>query len=417
VILVAAGTPAQRDFVHSAAPFPAFVGGFGSGKTHALSMRAMRLLIEHKTNLAYYMPTYDLVRHVGFPRLRDMLMNAGIRCKPNWSTFTIEAPGYGTVLFRSMEDPDRLVGYEVGHSLLDELDTLPAVKSEVIWQRALSRNRLRIHNGQRNSMAVGTTPEGFRFVYEQWGRDEKTAQSKGYLLYRGKTTDNPHLPINYIDDLRAQYPAQLLEAYLNGEFVNLTDGIIQRSWFRPSVITETELPRRAMGVDLAISLKEGADSSALAILAIDDDESGVAHLLHAESKKATFHEIQNWIIAAAERWRPQVILIESVQYQLAAVQELMRTTSLPVVPIKPDRDKGARLMPLAARYEQGMVCHAPAHGGNAIKALEDELTAFPNGAHDDLVDALVYAWMGANMSDGRILTAPTQSRSSRWGGW
>ena len=30
-----------------------------------------------------------------------------------------------------------------------------------------------------------------------------------------------------------------------------------------------------------------------------------------------------------------------------------------------------------------------------IKALEDELTAFPNGAHDDLVDALVYAWRGA----------------------
>ena len=82
----------------------------------------------------------------------------------------------------------------------------------------------------------------------------------------------------------------------------------------------------------------------------------------------------------------------------SAVQELMRTTRLPVIPARPDKDKASRLMPLAARYEQGMVHHAPAHGGNAIKALEDELAAFPNGAHDDLVDALVYAWQGASNS-------------------
>jgi len=116
--------------------------------------------------------------------------------------------------------------------------------------------------------------------------------------------------------------------------------------------------------------------------------------LHAAAKKATFHEVQQWIIEAAEVWKPSIILIEATLYQMAAVQELMRTTRLPVVPIKPDRDKAARLMPLAARYEQGFIRHVPANSGNAVKALEDELTAFPNGAHDDLVDALVYAWMG-----------------------
>jgi len=392
VILVSTGTPSQRDFVHSPAPFPAFVGGYGSGKTHALSLRALRLLIEDTTPIAYYMPTYDLVRTVGFPRLRELLANAGIAHKANSSTFTIDVQGMGQVLFRTMEDPDRLVGYEVGHSLLDELDTLPSAKAELIWQRALSRNRKRLKGNACNSMAVGTTPEGFRFVYEQWGRDEESARDKGYVLYRGKTTDNPHLPPDYITNLRAQYPANLLEAYLNGEFVNLSDGIVQRHWLKPSTADIAQLPRRAMGVDLAISLKESADSSTLAVMAQDADNVG--HVLHAAAKKATFHEVQQWIIEAAEVWKPSIILIEATQYQMAAVQELMRTTRLPVVPIKPDRDKAARLMPLAARYEQGFIRHAPANNGNAIKALEDELTAFPNGAHDDLVDALVYAWMG-----------------------
>lgn len=382
------GTPAQCAFVMSNDPFPAFVAGYGAGKSYALALRAIRLMIEHKTDIAYYMPTYDLVRLVGFKRLVEMLTNACIPFDANKTNFTLTTQ-YGMVIFRTMDDPDKLVGYEVGHSLLDELDTLTAEKAETIWQRALARNRLRIDGGHRNTMAVGTTPEGFRFVYEQWGRDIAKAEQGGYVLYRGRTMDNKHLPADYVDNLRGQYPAQLLEAYLNGEFVNLSDGIIHREWFRPSTVRPSIL---FMGVDLAISLKEGADSSTIVVGGIDD---GVFHVVHAEARKATFHDVQKWVIETAKTYQPKQIMIEAVQYQMAAVQELMRTTSLPVIPARPDKDKAARLMPLAARYEQGFVRHAPASSGNAIKQLEDELVAFPNGAHDDLVDALVYAWQGA----------------------
>jgi hypothetical protein len=195
VILEASGTASQIAFVHSRELFPAFVAGYGSGKTHALSLRAIRLLIEDKTDIAYYMPSYDLIRLVGFKRLHELLVGAGIACKLNLTNFTIEALGYGTVIFRTMDDPERLVGYEVGHSLVDELDTLPAAKAEAIWRRVLSRNRLKLKNGNRNTIAVGTTPEGFRFVYEQWGRDTQKAEANGYKLYRGKTSENKHLPV------------------------------------------------------------------------------------------------------------------------------------------------------------------------------------------------------------------------------
>jgi predicted phage terminase large subunit-like protein len=194
-----------------------------------------------------------------------------------------------------------------------------------------------------------------------------------------------------VQNLRDQYPSNLLDAYLNGEFVNLSDGLVQRQWFKPSTIDREHFTALSMGVDLAVSLKSTADSSAIVIGGM---HQGQFHVVQAASKKGTFHEIQQWIIDQAEIWKPKSILIEAVQYQLAAVQELMRTTRLPVIPAHPDKDKASRLMPLAARYEQGMVCHASANSGNSIKAMEDELTAFPNGAHDDLVDALVYAWIG-----------------------
>jgi predicted phage terminase large subunit-like protein len=397
MILESTGTPAQAAFVMDDSPFPALVGGYGSGKSQALALRTMRLLIEDRTDIGYYMPTYDLVRLVGFRRVRDMIEAAGLPHKANATNFSIDVPGYGSVLFRTMDDPDRLVGYEVGHSMCDELDTLPAAKAEVIWQRVLARNRKLLANGRRNTAAVGTTPEGFRFVYERWGRDEEAARAAGYVLHRARTADNKHLPPDYVANLRAQYPSNLLDAYLEGQFVNLSDGLVQRQWFRPSTIDRERIPRLSMGVDLAVSLKAAADSSAIVVGGIVD---GVFHVVHAASKKGTFHEVQSWIVEQAAAWAPKTILVEAVQYQLAAVQELMRTTRLPVMPARPDKDKAARLMPLAARYEQGMVRHAPAHSGNAIKALEDELTAFPNGAHDDLVDALVYAWQGV-VNDGR----------------
>ena len=44
------------------------------------------------------------------------------------------------------------------------------------------------------------------------------------LLVHGKTTDNHYLPESYIQSLRDNYDDKLLEAYIDGNFVNLTQG-------------------------------------------------------------------------------------------------------------------------------------------------------------------------------------------------
>jgi predicted phage terminase large subunit-like protein len=54
----------------------------------------------------------------------------------------------------------------------------------------------------------------------------------------------------------------------------------------------------------------------------------------------------------------------------------------------PDRDKVTRARTLAARYESGTVFHL--RGAPGLDAYEREAVAFPNGEHDDLVDAAVY---------------------------
>jgi len=46
------------------------------------------------------------------------------------------------------------------------------------------------------------------------------------LLIRMSTYSNPHLPDDYIQGLIDLYPPQLIEAYLNGEFINLVSGAV-----------------------------------------------------------------------------------------------------------------------------------------------------------------------------------------------
>jgi phage terminase large subunit-like protein len=81
--------------------------------------------------------------------------------------------------------------------------------------------------------------------------------------------------------------------------------------------------------------------------------------------------------------------IEAVQHQSTFVREILSTTSLPARAVRPDKDKVSRSRALAARYEAGKVFHV--NNAPGISDLESEMLAFPNGQHDDMVDALVYA--------------------------
>ena len=226
-------TASQKAFVYSEAPFPAFVGGFGSGKTAAAIARIMRLKRYcPQQDVAYYLPTYPLIEDVAFQRFPALFERHGIRYDLNRQRSVIETP-LGRIIFRNMEHPDRIVGYEVAHSIVDELDTLPMEKARAVWNKIIARNRQKAFTTKGravpNTVGVVTTPEGFRFVYERW----KKNPARGYELIQAKTVENAaNLPPNYVQTLADTYPESLLQAYLEGEFVNLTSGSVYSSFDR-----------------------------------------------------------------------------------------------------------------------------------------------------------------------------------------
>lgn len=267
-------TPTQKAFATSRAPFPAFVGGYGSGKSAAAIARAMALKSHfRRQDVAYYLPTYPLVEDIAFRRFPELCERKGWAFKLNKASSFIEFPGAGRIVFRTMERPERIVGYEVAHSILDELDTLPIEKAREVWNKVIARNRQKMECGFPNTVAVATTPEGFRLVHELWVRKK----APGYALFKARTEDNAaNLPDGYIENLRNTYPSNLLAAYLDGEFVNLTAGSVYPEFDRAlNASSETIQPNETLHIGMDFNVAKGA---AVVHVLRGDDPHAVAEL-------------------------------------------------------------------------------------------------------------------------------------------
>ncbi len=83
------------------------------------------------------------------------------------------------------------------------------------------------------------------------------------------------------------------------------------------------------------------------------------------------------------------VRIERVAYQAAATQEAIRNTMLSIRDLKADHDKVTRARLPAARAAAGKVYFVEVGWNEAfLDDLLDDLLEFPNGRHDDQVDAL-----------------------------
>lgn len=229
---------------------PCFVAGFGAGKSEVMALSALSDAAQSSDALiGMYAPTYDLVRLITAPRICSKLEQLGIPHKWNKQENIVYTswPRFGDFVLRTMDNPERIVGYETYRAHCDELDTLKPDHARSAWQKIIARNRQKPSGilVPFNRVSAYTTPEGFRFVYEQWVRDAPP----GYEIFQAPTYSNPKLPEDYVPNLRATYPAGLIDAYIEGKFVNLTSGTVYRSFNREACrSTETIRPSEPLHI-------------------------------------------------------------------------------------------------------------------------------------------------------------------------
>lgn len=213
--------------------FRAYVGGFGSGKTYvgALDLAIFAGVNPNKVQ-GYFAPTYRDISDTFWPTMDEAATSLGFRTKIHKADKEIALyrgrACYGTIICRSMDDPGAIVGFKIARALVDEIDILPKDKATAAWRKIIARLRLVIP-GVVNGVGVTTTPEGFKFTYDHFVRQA----GSDYSMVQASTYENERfLPPDYIQSLKDTYPQELIDAYLMGEFVNLTSGTVYRNYKR-----------------------------------------------------------------------------------------------------------------------------------------------------------------------------------------
>jgi len=227
----------QAQFLGMKNKFRGFVAGFGSGKTWVGCQAKCIHYLEHpKVNQGYFAPTYSHIRDIFYPTMEEVAESFGFRIEIKRAdkevNFYRGNKYHGTTICRSLDRPELIVGYKIGHGLVDELDILPMDKAQTAWRKMIARLRW---DGVKNGLDISTTPEGFRFVYRQFVEEVQKHPEKAanYGLIQASTHDNAaNLPEDYIPSLLEAYPEELINAYVDGQFVNLTSGTVYSAYNR-----------------------------------------------------------------------------------------------------------------------------------------------------------------------------------------
>ena len=165
--------------------------------------------------------------------------------------------------------------------------------------------------------------------------------------------------------------------------------------------------------DHAVSTAQRADSTVL--LRVGLDQQNHIYLLDCWWKKAGSDEAVEAMLAMAQQnprpliwWAERGHISKSIgpflRKRMAETQTFMN-----LVEVTPAGDKEQRAQSIAARMAMGYV-HFPKHKSWCEKAVS-ELLSFPNGTHDDFVDA--FSYIGLGLQSHVPVTSSEQKRGPR----
>ena len=152
--------------------------------------------------------------------------------------------------------------------------------------------------------------------------------------------------------------------------------------------------------DLAIGQRDRNDYSVGIVVGVDEYDN--LYVVDVVRGKYDGFELVEQILDLYETWRPGIVGIERGHIEMALgpfLQKRTRERGLSEAYFKDlkvgRRDKEARARAIQGRMQQGMVYFPK----DAVwtGTMVAELLRFPNGAHDDQVDAL--AWIGLMMTE------------------
>lgn len=399
--------PAQSEVVANLRRFSLLRAGRQWGKSFIASLLGIRkALSKPNQTIMVVAPTYRQTEHVYGdivkllrPLINFDMGNGNIFVTEYKADHRLEFYNGSVIMAASGDKPDRLRGFSIDLIILDEAAMMDS--GEELWYMVV-RPALAVTRGE--ALFISTPKGKDNWFYELYLQAQNDIELKGdnseWALFHSPSYDSPFFPDEEAEAYRAlgeNFYAQEIEA----EFTATKNRIISIDNFHYYATTITDegttyfnygtnvVPEkttlRAMTIDLATSVKTTADYTAFAIG--DITRNGMCFVRDVYRNRIPGPEFADITVERAKRNNVDVLYVESVGYQLSAVQELM-ARGMTVEPLKAKGDKIARATQLGIRMFAEQVLYPKEAPWMA--STRDEVTSFPDGKNDDRVDALGY---------------------------
>ena len=148
------------------------------------------------------------------------------------------------------------------------------------------------------------------------------------------------------------------------------------------LIKQLNIKRVIQGWDTAFKKTDSSDYSAGLTIGVSDN---AYFLLDLFKEKCEYPELKRVVQQYADKWKPQVVLVEDKASGQSIIQELKRNTRMPILAYRVDKDKIARANAVTPIHESRL-CFLP-EGEKWVMDFVDSLSIFPNGSYDDDVDS------------------------------
>ena len=204
---------------------------------------------------------------------------------------------------------------------------------------------------------------------------------------------HPEPTLDYVKFLRKTMGPDFYSQYLN-EPIDSENQLIKQEYFQYYQETPPSL-FVVMTVDPAITLRYNADYTAIIVCGMDPQRK-IFVLDTMRGRWGSPQEVINQIFVMQEKWKPQVVGIETMGFQKTlkyGMEEEMRRRNhfFPITDLKalPQINKVTRMKALEPYYRNRMIFHR-----KGMMDLEQELMNLTiegyKGRHDDLIDCLAY---------------------------
>jgi len=375
----------QRKVIDEFATSQHKFGIVATGRQYGKSLLGQNLLLfwllsNPKQKGAWISPIYSQGKKVF-----EELINAANKLvvKSNKADLTIEFVNGSTLQFLSAERYDSIRGFSFNYMVVDE--------AAFIREEAINEAIFPTLSAIGKKCLVISTPKSKNWFYNVFMKG--SSANGDYISFRGISTDNPHIDIDFINEQSKSLPTDIYRQEYLAEFSEATNDVF-RGLDNVCILNGWTGPQRGKQYYYGIDVGLSNDYTVCTIL----DESGrTCEVIRFNG--TTIKDAGETLVSTLRRYSPKGGYIETNNIG-QAIFEHIRSAGIKCKGFTTTQDSKTRGVRALIQDIEDMVVELPSK--DLMPEMYNELSSYtykvntngklsfshPNGLHDDCVDSL-----------------------------